>query len=57
MLIVVRQLLLRGRIVGRKFRSQFFLDLLDQRIALGLAVRLGIESILEPVANLGLESA
>ena len=55
MLVVGAELLLRGRIVGGKLRSQLVLDLLDQRIALGLAVGLGVESILQAIADLGLE--
>ncbi len=35
--------------------SQLVLDLLDQRVALGLAVCLGVERVLEPVADLGLQ--
>ncbi len=53
--VVGRQLLLRVGIVGRQLRGQFILDLLDQRIALGLGVRLGVQRILQPVADLGLQ--
>ena len=56
-LIVGAELLLRGRIVGGKLGSQLVLDLLDERVALGLAVSLGVESILQAVADLGLELA
>ena len=55
MLVIGGQLLLGGRIVGRQSGSQLVLDLLDQRIALGLGVRLGVERILQAVADLGLQ--
>ena len=55
MLVIMRQLLLRVGIVGRQSGGQLILDLLDQRVALGLAVRLGVERILQPVADLRLQ--
>ena len=54
-LVIVRQLLLGCRIVGRQFGGQLVLDLLDQRVALRLAVGLGVQRILQPVADLGLQ--
>jgi hypothetical protein len=50
-----RQLLLGRRIVGGQLGSQLVLDLLDQRVAFGLAVGLGVERVLEAVADLGLQ--
>ena len=55
MLVVGGQLLLGGRIVCRKLGSQLVLDLLDQRVALSLGVRLGVERVLEAIADLGLQ--
>ena len=54
-LVVFRELLLRVRnflTVGHP-GCQLVLDLLDQRVAFGLWMLLGVERILEPVADLG----
>ena len=55
MLVIGGQLLLGCGIVGGKPGGQLVLDLLDQRVALGLAVGLGVERVLQAVADLGLE--
>ena len=55
LLIVVGQLLLGARIVGGQLGGQLVLDRLDQRLALQLVVRLGIQRVLEPVFDLGLQ--
>ncbi len=55
MLVVVSQLLLGIRIVGGQSRGQLVLDRLDQRLAFQLVVRLGVQRVLDPVANLGLQ--
>jgi hypothetical protein len=48
MLVVVRQLLLGGGfVVGGQLGSQLVLDLLDERIAFGLGVLLGVQRILQ----------
>ena len=57
MLIVGAELFLRSRIVGGKLCGQIVLDLLDERIAFGLAVGFGVERILEAIADIGLELA
>ena len=46
MLVIGRKLLLRTGIIGGKRSRELILDLLDQRIALGLAVSLRILRIL-----------
>ena len=57
--IIVRQLLLGGWIrallVGGQFGHEFVLDLLHERIAVGLGVLLGVERVLQLVADLGLQ--
>ncbi len=54
-LIVMSKLLLRRRVVGWQRSRQFVLDLLDQPIALGLGVSLGVKRVLQTVADLRLQ--
>ncbi len=44
-----------GGVVGGDFGGEFVLDLLDEGVALDLAVGLGVEGVLEAIADLGLE--
>ena len=54
-LVVLGQLLRGIGIVRRQLRLQLILDLLHQRVALDLRVLLGVESVLQPVADLRLQ--
>ena len=54
-LVIGSQLLLGIRIVGRQLSCQFVLDLLHQCVAVSLGVLLGVERILEAIADLGLQ--
>src|SRR5271168_4516646 len=54
-LVILPELLLRIRVVCRQFSRQLRLELLDQVIALNLGVSLGVQRVLEPVANLSKE--
>ncbi len=53
--VILRQLLLGVRIPFGKLLGQLVLDLLDQRVAFRLGMGLGVERVLQPVADLGLK--
>jgi hypothetical protein len=54
-LVVGGEALLGARVVGGQFGDQLVLDLLDHGVAVGLGVLLGVERVLEAVADLGLQ--
>ena len=54
-LVIVAELLLRAGIVGGEFLGQLVLDGFNERVAFGLAVLLGVESIFQTIADLALQ--